>query len=239
MTSFVKLGKWLLPTLLNLGNYLQEQFNFDRGQQHALDEAIGVYEEALAGSPTDSDRPKLQNGLSAASLSRFSVSDDAADLERASCFGQLAIDSDASHPYRSTFLDTLSCALSSLFRLQGDERRLDRAIEYGEEAVGLAESQGSPNLQLFYTNFAESLLTRSSLRGHGPDLDVAIELLETAMPLFPDDQIHAGYCTLHYARGLQHRFERDGVESDITLCVYLLENLLRRTPPDRRLVAEY
>ncbi|KAK1055678.1 hypothetical protein LTR74_015514 [Friedmanniomyces endolithicus] len=225
--------------LLNLGNSLQEQFNFDRNQEHALDEAVEVYEEALDGQTSDSDRPKLQNGISAASLSRFSVSDDAADLERASCFGQLAIDSDMSHPYRSTFLDTLSCALSSLFRLQGDERKLDRAIEYGEEAVGLALSQGSPNLPLFYTNFAESLLTRSSLRGHGSDLDLAIELLETAMTLFPDDQIHAGYCTLHYARALQHRFERDGVESDITLCVDLLEDLLRRTPPDRRLVAEY
>ncbi|KAK1815552.1 hypothetical protein LTR12_010017 [Friedmanniomyces endolithicus] len=231
--------QFMSTALLNLGNSLQEQFNFDRNQQHALDEAIEVYEEALAGSPTDSDRPKLQNGISAASLSRFSILDDTADLERASCFGQLAIDSDASHPYRSTFLDTLSCALSSLFRLQGDERKLDRAIEYGEEAVGLAESQGSPNLPLFYTNFAESLLTRSSLCGHGSDLDVAIELLETALPLFPEDQIHAGYCTLHYARALQHRFERDGGESDITLCVDLLGDLLLRTPPDRRLFAEF
>ncbi|KAK0926942.1 hypothetical protein LTR48_001413 [Friedmanniomyces endolithicus] len=231
--------QFMSTALLNLGNSLQEQFNFDRNQQHALDEAIEVYEEALAGSPTDSDRPKLQNGISAASLSRFSILDDTADLERASCFGQLAIDSDASHPYRSTFLDTLSCALSSLFRLQGDERKLDQAIEYGEEAVGLAESQGSPNLPLFYTNFAESLLTRSSLCGHGSDLDVAIELLETALPLFPEDQIHAGYCTLHYARALQHRFERDGGESDITLCVDLLGDLLLRTPPDRRLFAEF
>ncbi|KAK0303498.1 hypothetical protein LTR01_008053 [Friedmanniomyces endolithicus] len=225
--------------LLNLGNSLQEQFNFDRNQEHALDEAIEVYAEGLAGRTTDSDRPKLQNGISAASLSRFSVSDDAADLEQASCFGQLAIDSDVSHPYRSTFLDTLSCALSSLFRLQGDQHKLNQAIEYGKEAFRLAESQGSPNLPLFYTNFAESLLTRSSLRGHAPDLDVAIELLETAMPLFPDDQIHAGYCTLHYARALQHRFERDGDESDITLCVDLLEDLLLRTSPDRRLFAGY
>ncbi len=80
--------QFISTSLLNLGNSLQEQFNFDRNQQHALDEAIEVYEEALAGSPTDSDRPKLQNGISAASLSRFSISDDAADLERASCFGQ-------------------------------------------------------------------------------------------------------------------------------------------------------
>ncbi|KAK0905427.1 hypothetical protein LTR02_006483 [Friedmanniomyces endolithicus] len=161
--------QFISTSLLNLGNSLQEQFNFDRNQQHALDEAIEVYEEAL----------------------------------------------------------------------QGDERKLDRAIEYGEEAFGLAESQGSPNLPLFYTNFAESLLTRSSLCGHGSDLDVAIELLETALPLFPEDQIHAGYCTLHYARALQHRFERDGGESDITLCVDLLGDLLLRTPPDRRLFAEF
>ncbi|KAK3651103.1 hypothetical protein LTR56_005867 [Elasticomyces elasticus] len=226
-------------TLLNLGNSLQELFSFDCEQQEALREAASVYKEALAGQSTESVRPKLQSGISAVYLTQYAVCGSPSDLEQAISYGKSAIDSATSHSHRSTFLDTLSCALCSSYRHNGNQQRLDLAIQYGREAVMLAEQNRSPDLPLFYTNLADSMLARSLLGRNQADLDTSIELLGKAKQLVPGDQLHAGYRTLHYARALQSRFERDGSESDIMESVNLLEGVLDGTSPDGQLFGDY
>ncbi|KAF9763010.1 hypothetical protein IL306_003270 [Fusarium sp. DS 682] len=213
--------------LLNLANTLRTRYGFSSsGDTNDLDMAISTYRRGLDVNPTPSNKPKLLNGLGACLVDRFKARHSLEDLQEACDAAWRAVEeSDDNHPFRALFLDTYAYVLSGLFEYQPSMDILDASISWGQVAIFIAEEQESPKLPLFVGNLASSLLRRHRIHSSMPDLEDAIEMLESTLETIDSSDPAWQLCCLTYSLALKYRFESSGAREDINSCVRRLEEL--------------
>ncbi|MBO3737551.1 hypothetical protein [Actinoplanes flavus] len=147
----------------------------------ALDTAIDLLRQALAGTPADSpDRAGGLANLSGALHQRFTAFGDPADLDACVDYGQAA--GDAAKPGSDAYAISRTNLAASL-RLRFDRRQdpadLERAIETGRDAVR-ATRDDDPRLAVRLANLANGLRTRAEETGDPRDIHESAELAADA-----------------------------------------------------------
>ncbi|WP_194918556.1 tetratricopeptide repeat protein [Catenulispora rubra] len=153
------------------------------GDRLVLNEAITVCSDAIGtvGSTAASDATaQLRANLADALRARFDLTQDAADLDRATSLWEAALDqTPASHPDHPVFLSNLANDLLAQFDVTNDLTDLNRAIANFRQAVE-ETSPDEAHRPTLESNLGAALMRRFHCANGMADLDEAVASLRDA-----------------------------------------------------------
>ncbi|KAJ2920535.1 hypothetical protein H1R20_g16558, partial [Candolleomyces eurysporus] len=134
------------------------------------------------------------------------------------------------HPQRSSFLNTLACAILSRFRQNGSHEDLNEAIPLFREALQLRPVT-SPDRSQVLNNLAVALTSRFEQKGADDDLNEAISLHREGVQL--DQAFHGSTNSMslnNLGTALHRRFVRNGYSEDLEEAIPLHREAIRLAP---------
>jgi tetratricopeptide (TPR) repeat protein len=172
-------------SLNNLANVLDTRFT-QMGQYANLEEAVGLYREALTLFPAPhQERSGSLDNLARILHKQFDQTAELADLEEAIRLHREALElRPLSHPDRSYSLQNLADGLCARFCKTGQLVDLEEAAALDREALEL-RSAPHPGRSITLHAIANVLKLKFAQTGQLADLEEAVELLHEARALLP------------------------------------------------------
>jgi tetratricopeptide (TPR) repeat protein len=149
--------------------------------------AVQAWERIVEGSPPDHPlQAVMVSNLGLALRSRYQITGETADLDRAIGLDRLAVEAVSDgHPDRAGMLSNLGLSLRFRYERTGDHADADEAVDAGQRAVE-ALSEGDSNRGGMLSNLSESLRLRFKETREVSDLEEAVAAGRRALQSVPE-----------------------------------------------------
>jgi tetratricopeptide (TPR) repeat protein len=218
-----------LELLANRGLQLPDEAH-GTGDPAKLKGAIDTLEQVVATIGTGNrNRAGMLSTLGGALHTRYRVTEQLADLDRAVDLGEQAVAAETEHP-NARNLYNHGVVLSTRYERTQQLADLDRAVDVGEQAVA-AVGDEDPNRAGYLSSLGAHLVTRFGRTGQLSDLDRAVNVTERAVTAATDHLNRAAYLS-DLGNDLLTRFGRTGQFADLNRSVEAGEQAVADVEPD-------
>ncbi|KAG8899312.1 hypothetical protein FRB99_006812 [Tulasnella sp. 403] len=218
------------PTVLNLANALAMRHQ-ENGDSHDMDNAIGLYREALSTQmPRGDQRALLLVNLGSVLLSRFYDSGNLDDIQNSIDHLQEALSlKKRGDEDRPGYLSNLGRALQARYRQSRKRSDLDSAIAYHQECIDVTPPDHEDRHWLYH-NLSTALNMRYVETKSMSDLDSAISLSEKALSSCPLDHPMRSSILHSLAEPISVRFSITGDWNDLAKLIKCRQEAAKTCP---------